>query len=105
MTLDIKAAHRASRGTYGSPRIHRELAAQGHKVGRHRVTRLRSSTLASGLFQSGLTTFTLFLLCLPVPGRPSPRKTRHTRHRDWSRCRPATRNTHHIVLTAIQGME
>ena len=40
VTLDIKAAHRASRGTYGSPRIHRELAAQGHKVGRHRVTRL-----------------------------------------------------------------
>ena len=40
VTLDIKAVHRASRGTYGSPRIHRELAAQGHKVGRHRVTRL-----------------------------------------------------------------
>ena len=40
VTLDIKAAHRASRGTYGSLRIHRELAAQGHKVGRHRVTRL-----------------------------------------------------------------
>ena len=40
VVVDIKAAHRASRGTYGSPRMHRELVAQGHTVGRHRVTRL-----------------------------------------------------------------
>ena len=36
LVLDIKAAHQASRGTY-SPRVHRELVAQGHTLGRDRV--------------------------------------------------------------------
>ena len=36
----IKATHRASRGTYGSPRVHLELVEQGHSVGRERVARL-----------------------------------------------------------------
>jgi transposase-like protein len=40
LVVDIKAAHRASRRTYGSTRAHRELVAQGHTVGRHRVARL-----------------------------------------------------------------
>lgn len=40
LTIEVKAAHRASRGTYGSPRVHRELSAQGLTVGRHRVARL-----------------------------------------------------------------
>ena len=40
LMIEVKAAHRASRGTYGSPRVHRELNAQGHTVGRHRVARL-----------------------------------------------------------------
>jgi hypothetical protein len=32
------AAHAASRGTYGAPRIHAELAARGIRVGRKRVS-------------------------------------------------------------------
>jgi transposase InsO family protein len=36
----VAAAHIASRGRYGSPRVYRELQAQGHEVGRHRVARL-----------------------------------------------------------------
>jgi putative transposase len=36
----IKAAHAASYGTYGAPRIHAELADQGIRVGRKRVARL-----------------------------------------------------------------
>src|ERR1700688_5306861 len=36
----IRAAHAASRGTYGAPRVHAELAAQGIRVGRKRVARL-----------------------------------------------------------------
>jgi transposase InsO family protein len=40
LVLDIKAVHKASRGTYGSPRVHRELVAQQHLVGRDRVARL-----------------------------------------------------------------
>jgi len=40
LVVDIKAVHKASRGTYGSPRVHRELVAQQHLVGRDRVARL-----------------------------------------------------------------
>jgi transposase InsO family protein len=37
---EIKEAHRRSRGTYGSPRIHRDLRANGRRVGRKRIARL-----------------------------------------------------------------
>lgn len=37
---EIKAAHEASRATYGSPRVHRELRAKGRRVSRKRVERL-----------------------------------------------------------------
>ena len=36
----IQAIHRWSRGTYGAPRIHAELADEGTHVGRKRVARL-----------------------------------------------------------------
>jgi putative transposase len=36
----IRACHRQSRGTYGAPRIHRDLRAAGVRVGRKRVARL-----------------------------------------------------------------
>lgn len=36
----ITRFHRASRGTYGAPRIHRDLRAAGVRVGRKRVARL-----------------------------------------------------------------
>ena len=36
----IRDIHRASRGTYGTPRVHAELVAQGHAVGRKRIARL-----------------------------------------------------------------
>jgi putative transposase len=36
----IRAFHQASRGTYGTPRIHRDLRASGVRVGRKRVARL-----------------------------------------------------------------
>lgn len=36
----IKASHRRSRGTYGSPRIYDDLKEQGETIGRHRVARL-----------------------------------------------------------------
>lgn len=36
----IQAAHERSRGTYGSPRVHAELKAEGCRVGHNRVARL-----------------------------------------------------------------
>ena len=36
----IRDIHRTSRGTYGAPRVHAELVAQGHAVGRKRIARL-----------------------------------------------------------------
>jgi transposase InsO family protein len=36
----IRACHVRSRGTYGSPRIHQDLRALGHRVARKRVARL-----------------------------------------------------------------
>jgi putative transposase len=40
LAVHVAAAHAASRGRYGSPRVYRELQAHGHEVGRHRVARL-----------------------------------------------------------------
>ena len=40
LVVEIRAVHRATRGVYGSPRVHAELRARGHRCGRHRVARL-----------------------------------------------------------------
>jgi transposase InsO family protein len=43
LTEEIVMFHCGSRCTYGSPRIHKDLKAAGHKVGRKRVARLMRS--------------------------------------------------------------
>jgi putative transposase len=45
----IRAIHDRSRGTYGVPRIHAELAAQGIHVGRKRVARLMGAAGLAGV--------------------------------------------------------
>jgi transposase InsO family protein len=40
LAVKVAAAHQRSRRTYGSPRVHRELRAQGVRVGKKRVERL-----------------------------------------------------------------
>ena len=40
LKVHIRAAHRASRGTYGAPRIRQQLLKEGFHIGRRRVARL-----------------------------------------------------------------
>jgi putative transposase len=44
----VRAAHGASSGRYGSPRVHAELRASGEKVGRKRVARLMKEAGLAG---------------------------------------------------------
>ena len=45
----IRTAHEVSRGTYGAPRVHAELAAAGIRVGRKRVARLMGAAGVVGV--------------------------------------------------------
>lgn len=47
LTMRIRAIHEQSRQSYGAPRIHAELLAEGMRVGRKRVARLMA---AAGLY-------------------------------------------------------
>lgn len=49
LTVRIRAIHRASRETYGAPRIHAERADQGIPVGRKRVERLMKAEGLAGV--------------------------------------------------------
>jgi hypothetical protein len=55
----IHAAHRASRGTYGAPRVHAELAARGIRVGCKRVARLMTRTCLAGVCRRRFVTTTV----------------------------------------------
>jgi putative transposase len=49
LTVRIKAIHRASRETYGAPRIHAELVDEGARIGRKRVERLMKAAGLAGV--------------------------------------------------------
>ena len=49
LIAEIRAAHGASRGIYGAPRVHAELRAKGIQVGRKRVARLMSQAGLAGV--------------------------------------------------------
>jgi len=40
LVVEIKALHKQSRYTYGSPRLHADLKDKGYAIGKHRVARL-----------------------------------------------------------------
>jgi len=49
VTAKIRESHTRSRGTYGAPRIHADLAAEGIKVGVKRVARLMKAAGLEGV--------------------------------------------------------
>jgi len=55
----IRTAHDASRGTYGAPRVHAELAAQGIRIGRKRVARLMAQAGLAGVSRRKFVTTTI----------------------------------------------
>jgi putative transposase len=59
LVADIRAAHAASRGTYGAPRVHAELAAKGIRVGRKRIARLMSQAGLVGASRRKFVTTTV----------------------------------------------
>jgi len=48
LAVEIRLAHKRSHGRYGSPRVHRELKARGHRVGKKRVERLMREDALQG---------------------------------------------------------
>jgi transposase InsO family protein len=64
----IRAFHRASRGTYGTPRIHRDLRDVGIRVGRKRVARLLKQAGLRGVSRRKWVRTTV----RSAMGRPAP---------------------------------
>jgi len=67
LTAQIEAAHRDSRGTYGAPRIHAELAAQGISIGRKRVARLMRIARLQGVSRRKFRTTVRDATARPAP--------------------------------------
>jgi putative transposase len=59
LITEIRAAHGASHGTYGSPRVHAELAAKGTYIGRKRVARLMTQAGLAGVSRRRFVTTTV----------------------------------------------
>ena len=64
----IRTIHDRSRGTYGAPRIHAELAAEGVHIGRKRVARLMQAAGVAGVSRRAFVTTTR----RDLAARPAP---------------------------------
>jgi putative transposase len=68
LTARIRVIHERSRGTYGAPRIHAELDAEGERVGVKRVARLmRAAGLAGVSRRKGIRTTVRDKRARPAP--------------------------------------
>jgi putative transposase len=59
LIAEIQVARAGSRGTYGAPRIHAELAAKGTYIGRKRVARLMAQAGLAGVSRRRFITTTV----------------------------------------------
>jgi putative transposase len=59
LLAEIRIAHEVSRGTYGAPRVHAELAAKGLRAGRKRVARLMARDGLAGVSRRKFITTTV----------------------------------------------
>jgi putative transposase len=59
LLAQMRTAHAASHGTYGAPRLHAELAAQGIRVGRKRIARLMAAAGLAGVSRRKFVTTTV----------------------------------------------
>jgi len=66
LLVEIATIHRESRRCYGSPRVHAELRARGHHVGRKRVARLMRHSGLAGRRRRPFRTTTQSTHGLPV---------------------------------------
>ena len=67
LTRTLRTIHSASRGTYGVPRVHAELAADGVRIGRNRIARLMRAAGIAGVSRRRFVTTTV-----RDAGRPAP---------------------------------
>jgi putative transposase len=84
LTEKIGASHGRSRGTYGVPRIHADLAAEGQRVGRKRVGRLmRDAGLAGVSRRRGVRTTLRDKDARPAPDLVSREFSAQSLNRLW----------------------
>jgi putative transposase len=76
LLVKIRAAHRRSRKTYGSPRVWRELRASGESCGRNRVARLMRAHGIVGVRRPKFRTTTDSRHALPVAANLLERRFR-----------------------------
>ncbi len=84
LTEQIRAVHTHSYGTYGAPRVHVELRAEGVAVGYHRVARLmRAAKLAGVSRRRFVVTTRRDEQARPAPDRVERNFTAHAPDRLW----------------------
>ena len=84
LVTKIRCYHRASRGTYGSPRIHSDLRAEGEVVSRQRVARLmREQGIQSKMAKRFVITTNSKGTTAPAPDRLQRRFTPPDKNRAW----------------------
>ena len=84
LTDRVRAIHARSRGTYGAPRIHAELAEDGVAVGRKRVARLmRTAGIAGVSRRRGPRTTRRDVQARPAPDRVERRFEADAPNRLW----------------------